>query len=118
MTVASAERGLGNVFGRDANLVVAAAQVQLAEVFRSLQAIEELVHQGKRVAVLDGDVVEGTIINAHAHRAILLLHEQDRSSERRLARLDEARLDELFQLFLELLELLRAQADDGTTRGS
>ena len=38
-----------------------------------------------------------TIINAHAHRAILLLDEQDS-----LAWLDEAGLDEFLQLFLEL----------------
>ena len=96
--------------------MVAAAQVDLAEVLGSLQPIEQLIDQRKRIAVLDGDVVERTIVDTHAHGAIFLLDEQDRSAEGRLARLDEACLDEFLQLLLELLELSRTQANDRTTR--
>ena len=84
VTVARAERGLRHVLGRDANLMVAAAQVDLAEVARTLQPIEQLVDARQRVAVLDGDVVQRAVVDAHAHGAILLLHEQDRRTEGRL----------------------------------
>ena len=43
--------------------------------------IEEFVHQWKRIAVLDGDVVESTIVNAHSHRAILLVRDSTIVSE-------------------------------------
>ena len=95
--------------------MVAAAQVDLAEVLRALQPIEQLVDARQRVAVLDGDIVQRAIVDAHAHGTILLLHEQDRCTERRLARLDEAGLRQLLELLLELDQLRCTEPKGGPT---
>ena len=114
VTVACAERGLGHVLWVDANLVVAAAQVDLAEVLRALQTVEQFVDTRQRVAVLDGDVVQRTIVDAHAHGAILLLHEQDGCTEWRLARLNEASLGQFLELLLQFGQLGGTQTEGGS----
>ena len=98
VTVAGAEGGLGNVVGVDADLVVAGAEVNLGEVLGTLKAVEEFVDARQRVAVLDGDVVERAVVDAHARGAVLLLDEQDRSAEGRLGGLDEAGSSEFVEL--------------------
>ena len=97
--------------------MVAAAQVDLAEVLGALQPIEQLVHTRQRVLVLDGDVVQRAVVDAHAHGAILLLDEQDRRTERRLGRLDEAGLDQFLELLLQLGQLPGRHTERGPTRG-
>ena len=51
--VACAEGGLRHILRRDADLMVAGAQIDLREVARTLQPIEQLVDPRQRVAVLD-----------------------------------------------------------------
>ena len=105
VTVAGAEGGLGNIAGVDANLMVAGAEVNLGEILGTLKAVEEFVDARQRVAVLDGDVVECAIVDAHASGSVLLLDEQDRSAEGRLGGLDEASGSEFVELRAEFSEL-------------
>jgi hypothetical protein len=110
VTVAGTEGSLRHVLVCDADLVVSGAKVDLAEDSGSLQAVEQFVNPGEGIAVLDGDVVESTIINTHTHGAVFLLHEQDGSTERRLGRSDEASGGQLGQLLPELGQLRVAEA--------
>jgi len=113
--VSSAKGGLRNVGRLDANLVVATTQIDLTEVLRALEPVEQLVDPRQRVAVLDRDVVQRTIVDTHTHGAILLLDEKDRGTERRLTRLDESGLGQLFELLLQLVQLRGTEAEGRTT---
>lgn len=75
--------------------MVSASKIDLGKILRALQTIEEFIRARQRVAVLDGDVVESSIINAHPSCSILFLDEQDRRTEGRLRWLNEARLGQL-----------------------
>ena len=112
--VPRAERGLRHVGRIDAHLVVARAQIDLAEVLRTVQPIEQLIDAGQRVLVLDGDLVQRTVVDTHAQLAALLLDEQHGRTEWRLTRLDEAVLLEVGQLLAQLVQLGWAQPIRGS----
>src|SRR6185437_11670388 len=88
VSIASAEGRLRYVTLGDTNLMVTGPEIELREVLRALKPIEQLVDARQRVVVLDGHVVQRTVVDAHTQLAILLLHEQDGCTERRLTRLD------------------------------
>jgi len=75
--IPSAERRLGDVLLLDADLVVARAEVNLGEETCTMEAIQEVVDAGDGVPVLDGDLVEGTVVHTQAEGSILLLHKED-----------------------------------------
>ena len=75
VTIPRTKGGLGNIGRIDANLVIPTTKIDLTEVLRTLQPIEEFVHTRKSILVLDGDLVQCTVVDAHSHGAVLLLHE-------------------------------------------
>src|SRR6476646_1487297 len=83
MAVASSECGFVDVIGMDSDLMISRSQIDFAEPPRSMEPIEELIDPRKRIAIFNRDPVEITIIDTHPHAAILLLHEEDGSPERR-----------------------------------
>ena len=103
-----AERRLGDVLLLDANLVVAGTKVDLGEVPRTVETIQEVVNARDRVPVLDGDLVEGTVVHTQAEGSILLLHKEDWRSTVGCARSDEALAHVLLKLLEQLLVLLVA----------
>ena len=56
-----------------AHLMVAAAEVDLAKELRALELVEELVDHRDGVFVLDGALVESTVVDAEPPRSIMLL---------------------------------------------
>ena len=77
--VARAEGSLPLVSFSNANLVVGITEVDLGEVAGLRKTIEELCDEGMRLAVLDRDLVESSVVDTKVKRAILLLDEQDGS---------------------------------------
>jgi hypothetical protein len=71
-------------------LVVAGTEVNLGEDLGAVELIKEVVGTGKRVTVLDGDFVEGSVVHTHPESPILLGHEEDRSAIGRFAWADVA----------------------------
>ena len=57
--------------------VLGVAEVQFGEEGRSLPEFKGGRHQGKRVPVLDSDVIDRTIVNAGTQRPILLAQEEE-----------------------------------------
>ena len=76
MAVARGERRLGHVLCRHADLPVARAQVDLAEVARALQLVEQLVDARQRIAVALRGGVEGAVVDHHALAAVGLLDQE------------------------------------------
>ena len=64
--VMCAERRLGDVVGVHADLVVARTKVQLGEEPGTVQLVQQLVDHRDRVRILDGDGVEGSVVDAEA----------------------------------------------------
>lgn len=71
------ESGLGDVFLGHADLMESLAEVELREARGGTELIQELINGGHRELVLDGDGVEGAIINATAPGTVLLFYEED-----------------------------------------
>ncbi|GBG73220.1 hypothetical protein CBR_g12937 [Chara braunii] len=73
---AGAEGGLVGVLLADADLVEATAEINLGEVFGFTEAIKKFGYPGKRILVLDRDLVQGAVVCAHAEfRGAVLLDE-------------------------------------------
>ena len=114
VTVTSAKRGLVHILIFNADLVVARAKVNLGEDARAHETIDELFDARERILVLDGDLVQRTVIDSHEETAILLAREDDRCAEGALAWLDEALVEELRNLLLHLVHLSVRQTEGGT----
>jgi len=72
------KRRLGNVSGEHPDLVVPRAEVQLGEEAGSEQLVEELIHHWDGVGVLNGDGVQGAVVDTETSQTIGLLEEDDR----------------------------------------
>ena len=73
------------------------------------QAVQQVVNARQRITVLDGLLVQSPIVNAHAPPTILLRNEEDRGAVRALRRSDVSLGQQILDMGLELLMLLRAQ---------
>ncbi len=62
----------GYVLVFDSNLVVPGAQVNLGKDGAALNSVKQFFNSGQRVPVLDCDFVQGSVIYAEPHAAILL----------------------------------------------
>jgi len=72
---------LGDVIRMHAHLVVPAAKVDLGEEAGTLQLIQELIDHRDRVLVLDGGVVEGSVVDAETPSVVVLADQKHRGGE-------------------------------------
>lgn len=63
------------------HLVVAGKQVEGGEVLGAAEVVQEVIDTGERIAVFDGDLVEGAVVNAEAQSAIRFLGKDDVGGE-------------------------------------
>ena len=84
----------------DAYQMVGVMWIQFGEDGGSLQEFEGRRHQGKRVAILDCDVVDGSIVDAWSWGSVLLPHEGETCSCRRRGRSDETRCEGVTEVFV------------------
>jgi hypothetical protein len=107
----SVEGGQVHVVGVEAGLVVPSKKVKGGEEFGPVQLIEELIHAGEGVAVLDGLGIECPVVDAHTEGTISLAGKEDGRTILRASRPDPAFLEVDGELALELLELSRGHAE-------
>ncbi len=69
-----------NILLGNADLMVPAAQVNIGEDCGALRPLQKLINSWKRVSVFDSHLVEGSVVHAHAHAAVLFLDKQYRSA--------------------------------------
>src|SRR3981189_2955991 len=62
------------------HVVIPPADVELGEVLRAFESVNEVVNEGKGVAILSGDQIEHAIVLYEAKLSVLLLDEEDRSA--------------------------------------
>ena len=67
-----AERRLVDITRPHANLVVPGAKVQLGEESGAVEFVEQFVHYGNGERVLDGEGVQGAVVDAETPRALRL----------------------------------------------
>ena len=77
MAVARPEGHLPLIALLDLDEVVRRPDVELGVHLRADQPVKRLVDQGQRVAVLPGEVVEPSIVDAQPQGAVLFLHKED-----------------------------------------
>ena len=66
VTVARAECSLGAVLFGEQDLIEPSAQVDLTEVLRALQSVEQIFYVRERIAVAHCEVIETAVIYAEA----------------------------------------------------
>jgi hypothetical protein len=62
------------IFRTNLDLMIARSQINLGEYLSFRQLTKQDINVGKRIFVLDGDVIEWAIIHTHVQGLILLLH--------------------------------------------
>ncbi|GBG84499.1 hypothetical protein CBR_g38781 [Chara braunii] len=113
-----AEGGFVVILLADADLVEATAEVDLGEVFGSIEAIKKFGYPGKRILVLDRDPVQGVVVRAHAEfRGVVLLDEETAGAEGGGARLNESFFKEFIELALHFFGLGDRELVWGAARG-
>jgi hypothetical protein len=61
----------------DANIIVSPSYIELGEVSRALESMDEIVDEGEGVSIFSHDGVECSIVLDEAELTILLLDEED-----------------------------------------
>ena len=110
VTVSRSEGRLRHVLCSDADLPVARAQVEFAEVARPLQLVEQLVDARKRIAVACCRCVERAVVDHHALAAVWLLDEEHGRAPRRARWPNEALRQQLLDHLARRLRVLLRHA--------
>jgi hypothetical protein len=64
--VVGAERGLVYIFRPHAHLVISRPEIKLGEELGAVELVEEFLHHRIRKRVLDGEGVQGSVVDAEA----------------------------------------------------
>ena len=96
----------------DANVVVAPADVELREVFRAFETMDEVVDEGEGVAVLSRDEVERAIVLYESQLTVLIFDEEDRCADRRFRLADATRAEGFLEERVEFALLLSCHRVD------
>jgi hypothetical protein len=71
------EGGLPLIALLDADIIVSPSYIELGEVSRTLESIDEIINEGEGVSVFSCDGIECSIVLDKAELTILLLDEKD-----------------------------------------
>src|SRR4051812_27655427 len=77
MTVPGAKSHFGDIILVDLDLVIARAEVNLGKYLGFIETINQIINQGNGKTILDSDLVQGSVVNAHAEFPILLFDKDD-----------------------------------------
>src|SRR6185369_6765612 len=102
MAVVCAKCCLGDVFIFNADLMVTGIQVNLGKILGTDKLIHEFVYAGQRVPVLDGNFVQGTIIDTKSEGTFFLMDEQYWGAVWRYTGTNETLFKKVCQLLLQL----------------
>jgi hypothetical protein len=105
VTVAGVEGSFGNILRRDADLVVRSTEIDFGEDGSTSHAIKEIIHARQRSSVLDGELVESAVVDAHTERTAFLFNENDGGAKGRGRGADVATFLELGELAFKLCQL-------------
>jgi len=83
VAVTTAEGSFPLVSRSDPNEVVCSTKIKFGEEFCLGESIEGFGDEGEGVAILEGDLVESSVVDAKAERSVLLFDEKDGSSSGR-----------------------------------
>ena len=94
-----------NILIMNLYLMVPGSYVNILKDFGSSHLIEQVIDPREWITVLDSHFVQLTVINAHLHRTIFLLHKKYRCSPRGHTGSDIPFLYQLLQLHFEFHQL-------------
>ena len=94
MAVLSSEVGLLLITFSCFHSIVGTGQVQLGELFGLSQLIQGLINEGQQVSIFDCEVIEAFIMNTQLKATIWLLIEKNKSTCRKLKRLNKPGFNE------------------------
>ena len=70
MAISSPEHGFLLVSFADFYLMVGTSKVKLSKLFSSSQPVQQLPNQWQRVPVLDGEIIEASIVDRQSERTV------------------------------------------------
>ena len=65
----------------DGDLVITRVEIEFGEIFGFSEAIMEVIDAWDREVVLNGNIIQATIVDTHSHRAVFLFHKKDRCAK-------------------------------------
>jgi hypothetical protein len=80
--VPGGEYGLRDIFRMDLDLIITQTKVNLEEDLSTNKLIKKNVNVGQWIFILDGDNIQGPIIDTQPQRLIILLHKQCQTTPR------------------------------------
>src|SRR3979490_500885 len=89
------------------HIVIPPADVELGEVLRAFESVNEVVNERKGVAILSGDQVERAIVLDKAKPSVLLFDEEDRGAYWRFRMTDATRCQGLLEERVQFCLFLR-----------
>jgi hypothetical protein len=117
MTIAGSEGSFLHIIWMNVDLIISPMKINLGEYLGMVESVQEVINQGNGELILDGDLVECSIVNAHAQASILFLHEDDWGTKGGDTRFNGSILEELVEFFLESIKFQRGHSVDGSPRG-
>jgi len=94
VAISSAKCCLWDVILMDSNLVVARTEINLGEYLGFIETVYQIINEWDGESILDGDLVECSVVNAHVEFSIFLFDEDDQGSIWALAWFDGSILQE------------------------
>src|SRR3979490_81155 len=89
------------------HVVIPPADVELGEVLRAFESVDEVVNEGKGIAILSGDQVERAIVLDKVKSSVLLFDEEHRGAYWRFRMPDVTRGQSLLEERVKFCLLLR-----------
>lgn len=80
MTISGSKRCLWNVTVPYSELVITRSKINFGEVTCTLELIKQIIDPWNWLLILNGDLIQLSIINEHTKRTILLSNKQHRST--------------------------------------
>ncbi|KAK4708720.1 hypothetical protein R3W88_029645 [Solanum pinnatisectum] len=80
MTIPSSKIHLWNVIFFHPQLVITRAKINLREITCSLKLVKQIIYPSKRILILNGHLVQLSIVNARTNRTIFLSNKQNWST--------------------------------------
>jgi hypothetical protein len=105
VSITGAESGLPFVAFGYSNKVVGAFQIQFREVASGAESVKSLGYQWQGAAVLDGDLVQGSVVYTKSKFATLLGYEEDWRSSWGFGASDETLLQVFVKVFSKSFKL-------------
>ena len=104
LTIPSLKNSFRYIFRLHSYLVISGSQINIAKHLRTNQLIHQIINHWKRILVLNGNLIQLSIIHTQPHTAIFFLDQQHWFSPRLNTGPEVLLIQKVFQLLLQFTQ--------------